>query len=307
MMATKESPLKHTTEQAEHRSTKTSRSWFTFALMTTIFWGVWGALIEIPEKAGFPATLGYCVWALTMIIPSVISLRNAGWQLDTSLKAVVSGLIIGLLGAVGQIVLFHVLVIGPAYLVFPIISLSPLLTILMSYFLLKERASTRSWIGIALALVAIPLLSWQPTDNASHGYGWIIPALFVFAAWGAQAYFMKTANAHMRTESIFFYMTVTGIALIPAALLMTDFNTEINWGWSGPGLAMLIQLLNAVGALFLVFAFRYGKAIIVSPMTNAGAPMITIILSLVIYATVPHPVIITGMVTALVAIVLMAE
>jgi drug/metabolite transporter (DMT)-like permease len=242
-----------------------------------------------------------------MIIPSVISLRNAGWQLDTSLKAVVSGLIIGLLGAVGQIVLFHVLVIGPAYLVFPIISLSPLLTILMSYFLLKERASTRSWIGIALALVAIPLLSWQPTDNASHGYGWIIPALFVFAAWGAQAYFMKTANAHMRTESIFFYMTVTGIALIPAALLMTDFNTEINWGWSGPGLAMLIQLLNAVGALFLVFAFRYGKAIIVSPMTNAGAPMITIILSLVIYATVPHPVIITGMVTALVAIVLMAE
>jgi uncharacterized membrane protein len=66
-------------------------------------------------------------------------------------------------------------------------------------------------------------------------------------------------------------------------------------------------LLNAIGALFLVYAFRYGKAIIVSPMTNAGAPMITIILSLIIYATIPHPAIIGGMLLAIVAIFLMAE
>ena len=275
--------------------------------MTTVFWGVWGALIEIPEKAGFPATLGYCVWALTMIVPSIFSLRNNGWKLDTNRKAVASGLIIGFLGSVGQIVLFHVLIIGPAYLVFPIISLSPLLTILMSYFLLKERTSTRSWIGIVLAIIAIPLLSYQPAENGSHGSTWIWLSLFVFVAWGAQAYFMKTANTHMATASIFFYMTVTAITLIPVALGMTDFNQHINWGLTGPYLATVIQLLNAVGALFLVYAFRYGKAIIVSPMTNAGAPMITIVLSLIIYATIPHTVIIAGMLLAIVAIFLMAE
>ena len=275
--------------------------------MTTVFWGVWGALIEIPEKAGFPATLGYCVWALTMIVPSFFSLRNNGWRLDTNRKAVATGLIIGFLGSVGQIVLFHVLVIGPAYLVFPIISLSPLLTILMSYFLLKERTSTRSWIGIVLAIIAIPLLSYQPAENGSHGSTWIWLSLFVFVAWGAQAYFMKTANTHMATASIFFYMTVTAITLIPVALGMTDFNQHINWGLTGPYLATVIQLLNAVGALFLVYAFRYGKAIIVSPMTNAGAPMITIVLSLIIYATIPHTVIIAGMLLAIVAIFLMAE
>jgi drug/metabolite transporter (DMT)-like permease len=282
-------------------------SWLTYALVTTVFWGVWGALIELPEKAGFPATLGYCVWALTMIIPSFFSLRNNHWKLDTGRRAITSGLIIGFTGAVGQIVLFHVLVIGPAYLVFPIISLSPLLTILMSYFLLKERASRRSWAGIILALVAIPLLAYQPPQSGFHGSGWIILCLFVFAAWGAQAYFMKTANAHMETASIFFYMTVTGIALIPMAIAMTDFSREINWGLRGPYLATAVQLLNAVGALFLVYAFRYGKAIIVSPMTNAGAPLITIVLSLIIYATIPHFIIVLGMLLALVAIFLMAE
>jgi len=284
-----------------------SHSWLTYALITTFFWGIWGALIEIPEKAGFPATLGYCVWALTMILPSFFALKGNRWKLDTNRRAVFSGLIIGFLGAVGQLVLFHVLIIGPAYLVFPIISLSPLLTIILSFFLLKERTSMRSWSGILLALIAIPLLSYQPPSSGFQGTAWIWLSLFVFIAWGAQAYFMKTANTHMQTASIFFYMTLTGILLIPVALVMTDFRQDINWGLKGPYLATIIQLLNAVGALFLVYAFRYGKAIIVSPMTNAGAPMITIILSLIIYATIPHFIIVVGMVLALAAIFLMAE
>lgn len=294
-------------EHARDPSAGQKRSWLTYALATTVFWGVWGALIEIPEKAGFPATLGYCVWALTMVIPAFFSLRSNHWKLDKDRKSVVAGLIIGFTGSIGQLVLFHALIIGPAYLVFPIISLSPLLTILMSYFILKERTTTRSWTGIALALVAIPLLAYQPPANGSYGFVWIVLSLFVFAAWGAQAYFMKTANKHMDTASIFFYMTITGIALIPVAIAMTDFRQEINWGLSGPVLATAVQLLNAVGALFLVYAFRYGKAIIVSPMTNAGAPLITIMLSLIIYATIPHIVIVVGMVLAIVSIFLMAE
>ena len=53
---------------------------------------------------------------------------------------------------------------------------------------------------------------------------------------------------------------------------MTDFSQPINYGRGGPWLAAATQILNAVGALTLVYAFRYGKAIVVSPLTNAGAP-----------------------------------
>jgi hypothetical protein len=66
-------------------------------------------------------------------------------------------------------------------------------------------------------------------------------------------------------------------------------------------------MLNAIGALMLVYAFRYGKAIIVSPLTNAGAPVITIIISLSIYAVLPHYIIMSGMILAISAIFLMAE
>jgi drug/metabolite transporter (DMT)-like permease len=66
------------------------------------------------------------------------------------------------------------------------------------------------------------------------------------------------------------------------------------------------MLLNSIGALTIVYAFRFGKAIIVSPMTNAVAPVITIVLSLIIYQVIPHPIIVTGMIIALVSIFLLA-
>lgn len=282
------------------------RLWLLYALITTLFWGVWGALIELPEKSGFPATLGYVVWALTMLVPVLVALKNVHWKIEYDRRSVWLGSAAGFLGAGGQLILFQALRSGPAYLVFPFISLSPVLTILMSYVLLKERASKRGWAGILLAMVAMPLLSFQPANSAVQGGLWILLALLVFLAWGIQAYVIKFANATMKAESIFFYMTVTGLLLIPFALWMTDFNQPINWGFKGPGLAAIIQILNAIGALTLVYAFRYGKALIVSPLTNAVAPVITIILSLTLYRVIPHPLIITGMVLAMASIFLMA-
>jgi uncharacterized membrane protein len=138
------------------------RPWLIYAIITTTFWGVWGALIELPEKAGFPATLGYVVWALTMIPPALVALKIINWKLEADKKSIFLGCVIGLTGAGGQLILFQALRSGPAYLVFPFISLSPVITIMLSYFFLKERASKKGWMGIALALVAIILLSYQP-------------------------------------------------------------------------------------------------------------------------------------------------
>jgi uncharacterized membrane protein len=284
------------------------RPWLLYALTTTVFWGVWGALIEIPGNAGFPPTLVYIMWALSMIPCAVIGLALAKWKLDIDPKSVFYGSVIGLTGAGGQIVLFEALANGPAYLVFPIISLSPVITVILSVIFLKESASKKHWIGIVMALSAIILMSFQkPDDNAVSGYLWFFFAILVFLAWGTQALFMKIANEHMKAESIFFYMMITGLMLVPVAYVMTDMSTEINWGFKGPYLAFLISILNSIGALTLVYAIRYGKVIIVAPLTNAVAPIITVVLSLLIYAVFPNPVIIAGIVLALIAVYLLAD
>jgi drug/metabolite transporter (DMT)-like permease len=284
-----------------------TRKWLLYAMLTTVTWGVWGAFIEVPEKAGFPATLGFAVWALTTIPVALYGLRVAGWKLEWDGRSMLLGSAIGFLGAGGQLILFEALRLGPAYIVFPVISLYPMLTVVLSVILLGERGGRRAWTGIALAAPALVLLSYQPPSSAAGaGSRWLILCLLVFAMWGIQAYVMKLANRTMRAESIFFYMSSTALVMIPLAVLMTDFSGPINWGLRGAWAAAAVQILNSIGALCLVYALRYGKAIIVTPMTSM-APVLTIIISLILYHILPGQVLVVGMVLASISMYLMAE
>ncbi len=288
---------------------KSDKRWLIFALGTVVLWGVWGAFTGLSAQRGFPETLVYCVWALTMILPAVFVLARAGWKLDRDWKSIVYGLAIGLLGAGGQMVLFYTVTTGPAYLIFPVISLSPLVTILMSFVFLRERTTWMGVIGVILALIALPMFDFSLEAGFSSltaGGSWFPLALIIMACWGIQAYFMKLANNSMSAESIFFYMMVGGLLLVPAAWMMTDFSKPVNWGLDGPWLAAGIQILNAVGALSLVYAFRYGKAIVVAPMTNAGGPLVTAVISLIVANVVPGELKIAGLILAFIASALLA-
>ena len=282
-----------------------NRNWVVYALTTVVLWGVWGALAGLSAQRGFPDTLVYCVWSLTMIPPAVFILARNGWKLDFSSRAIGYGMTIGLLGAGGQMLLFKALTIGPAYFIFPIISLSPAITIAMSFVLLRERTGKLGALGIVLALVALPLFDLSVGQSASGGLGWFALALLIMAAWGVQAYFIKLANNTVSAESIFFYMMVGGLVLTPIAWAMTDFNQPVNTGWDGPWMTAGIQLLNSIGALTLVYAFRHGKAIVVAPLTNAGAPLVTAVLALAFAGAVPGPLKIVGLMLALIASLLL--
>jgi drug/metabolite transporter (DMT)-like permease len=284
----------------------TANSWLRYALLTTIMWGVWGAFTSLPSEHGFPDTLTYVVWALTMIPPAVWALRRADTGLQRDARSVVLGLTIGLLGAGGQMLLFRAVTLGPTYLVFPIVSLSPVITILLSLLLLRERTGRLGLAGITLAVISLPLFDYSPDAQAHHFGNWFVLALAVMLAWGLQAYFIKLANASMTAESIFIYMMLTSLMFIPVALALTDFSKPINLGLYGPWLAAAVQVLNAIGALLLVYAFRYGKAIVVSPLVNAAAPLLTALIALAIAGSLPGPYKLAGVALALAGALLLS-
>jgi len=284
--------------------------WLVLALLVPTFWGIWGGLTEIPEKwisPPFPPTLGYAVWSLTMLPFAAIALKKVGWKLEVSRRAILYGCAVGFSGALGQLILFWVLTQGPAYIIFPIICLSPVVTILLSATLLRERTYLLAATGIALSIPAIFFLSLQePVNSPVHGYVWLVWTIAIFFMWGLQAYFMKSSANCISSEGLFFYMTVTGVALAPVAVLMTNFTLPINWGMRGPWLTAAIQSFNALGCLLFVYAIRYGKAIIVVPMVNGLFPLVTIVLSLLLYHSIPTRYNLAGMILALAAIFLMA-
>jgi drug/metabolite transporter (DMT)-like permease len=261
-------------------------SWVPYAGLLVLFWGVWGAFSGAPTSLyEYPNEMVYILWALTMLVPAYFALR--GKTFDRRPIAAVYGLLIGLTGAGGQLVLFKALSNGPAYLIFPLISISPAITVLMAVAILRERIRLLATIGVVAALASIVLFSITSGSGDASTGPWLILALIVMVAWGVQAYFMKkAATVGVNDATTFGWMTISGLLLIPVAwFMMGDFPSDAPW--QAPALTLGTQLLNAVGALFLVMALSRGKATIVAPVTNALAPVLTIVLSLAVYRTLP--------------------
>ncbi|KDN22018.1 DMT family transporter [Amycolatopsis rifamycinica] len=283
-----------------------ANSWVPYAGLLVVFWGVWGAFSSLPTKLyAYPDPMVYVVWALTMLVPAWFSLR--GKKFDRGRAAAGYGLLIGLTGAGGQLVLFKALTIGPAYVIFPIVALSPAVTVLLAFAALRERLGGWSWAGVVLALVAVVLFSVSTGDGGDSGWLYLLLAVGVCVAWGVQAFFMrKAALAGVDDASTFGWMTVSGLLLIPVAVLMMG-GLPLGFGWQAPALTAGTQLLNAVGALFLVMAMSRGKASIVAPVTNALAPVLTIVLSLLVFGAAPTGFQIAGIVLALAGSTLMVH
>jgi drug/metabolite transporter (DMT)-like permease len=277
---------------------KPNRSWIVYASLLVVFWGTWGALSSLPTQwYDYPDKMIYVIWALTMLIPAYFGLR--GVTFDRRPIAAWYGLIVGLTGAGGQLLLFQALTIGPAYLIFPITALSPAVTALLAIAFLRERLTALAMIGLVAALAALVLFNISDTGGDATAGSWLILAIGIFIAWGVQAFFMKKAAVvGVNDGTTFAYMTISGLLLIPVAfLMMGGFPT--GFPWQAPALTAATQVLNAIGALFLVMALSRGKATIVASSTNALAPVLTVILSLAIYQTVPSIYAVIGIVLAI--------
>ncbi|MEU8363198.1 DMT family transporter [Nonomuraea sp. NPDC048882] len=275
------------------------RSWILYATLLVVFWGVWGAFSSLPTSLyGYPDEMVYVIWAFTMLIPAYFAMR--GNRFDRRPVAALYGLIAGLTGAGGQLLLFQALSNGPAYLIFPIVSLSPVITVLMAIALLRERIQRLAVVGAVAALAAIVLFSIPGSSDDSNTTGpWLLLAVLICVAWGAQAFFMrKAALLGVNDATTFGWMTISGLLLIPVAVLMMG-GLPSGAPWQAPALTAVTQVLNAAGALFLVMALSRGKAAVVAPITNALAPVLTIVLSLAVYQTLPSVYGAVGIVLAL--------
>ena len=279
--------------------TQKKHNWLLYALVTMITWGVWGAF---SDQTILPKTQVYVMWALSMVPCALVALANIRFKLDVRRKPALLSMGVGLLGAGGQLVLFLALDYAPGYLVMPTIAVAPIVTVFLSTVFLKERVSKLGVLGVVLAFVALICFAIPDnTDGSVRSWIWIVFAAVVFIFWGIQAFVMKLANNETPdAESVFVYMALSAVLLIPVALLMGRNEPSLcSFGWGEPMKVFGVQLLNAIGAFTLVYANRYGKAMVIAPLADACAPVIMCIISLILYAHFPSIPQIAGMVAAI--------
>lgn len=132
--------------------------WLPAALLALFSFGLWGlfsklALVYIDSKTALVfQTVG-------VLIIGLITLSMMNFKPATDMKGLGFGLLTGLAYGVGC--LFYLIAAdkGKITTVVTLTALYPLVTIILSYFLLQETINIRQFLGIGLALVAIFLMS----------------------------------------------------------------------------------------------------------------------------------------------------
>ncbi len=139
-------------------------AWLAFSLLTILLWGAWGVTSKIASE-GVDANTNQVFFTFGLL-PLVVwiwcAMRFRPRADDTKRSWIGIGwaFITGILGGTGNIAFFHALVAGgKVSIVAPVTALFPLVTVILAVAILHERLSLQQKCGLALALVAIYLLS----------------------------------------------------------------------------------------------------------------------------------------------------
>jgi bacterial/archaeal transporter family protein len=148
-----------TESQSQRRPT-----WLLWSLATIVLWGVWGLVSKIASN-GVDVYVNQLLYTVGLA-PLMIFVAWTVWKHsprespEARRKGVFWAFLTGILGGLGNLAFFQALVKGgEASIVAPATALFPMVTVLLAVLFLKERLGRTQWGGLALAFVAIYLLS----------------------------------------------------------------------------------------------------------------------------------------------------
>ena len=135
-----------------------------WSIVSIVLWGTWGLVSKI-ASAGVDAYVNqllYTAGLAPLMVFVVITVHKS--RGDAASKSRNAGIfwafLTGILGGIGNIAFFQAMVKGgKASVVSPVTALFPMVTVLLALIFLRERLGRTQWLGLALAFVAIYLLS----------------------------------------------------------------------------------------------------------------------------------------------------
>ncbi|HYA25270.1 MAG TPA: EamA family transporter [Terriglobales bacterium] len=134
------------------------RTWYLYALLTVVTWGLWGVFSKIasnyakPRQALLFQTAGVLIFAVL-----VLTLEN--FRIEWHAVGFTWAALGGFFAFVGFLTFFAALEQGKASTVVTLSALYPLVTIILSIAFLHEKLTPRQGAGIVLALIASVLLA----------------------------------------------------------------------------------------------------------------------------------------------------
>jgi uncharacterized membrane protein len=242
--------------------------WFLATVIGAVVFGTGGFIIKLGSnshpKAGTVVLLGlYSVGSICFAI--AITLQQ-GWIWDPLL--VIAGMFIGLGSVFGNFLWVRAFDYGPASLTGPVINTYNVLVIFIAIGLYGETLGLKEIIGIAIILIALGLLNYDPNEQLriknKVWFGLVGLAIFSF--------FMRSGGLKIAEENginntlLLAFGYPVGIVWFGSTLVRAGRSFPYSVMKKPLALGMLAGLFSFGGLQLFTYALERGPASIISPI-----------------------------------------
>ncbi len=133
-------------------------TWFLPALLALLFWGVWGLFQKLATNH-MPPRAVYIVSALGAVVVVLVVLTTSRFPLHLSAEGTIFAVVAGVCSSLGGLLFLHAVSRGAASVVITFTALYPVITVILSFSLLREAITLKQGMGIVLALLSMVLLA----------------------------------------------------------------------------------------------------------------------------------------------------
>jgi len=135
-----------------------SANWLVLSIITIVTVGIVGFFLKLAFKYSHWTEI-YVVEMATLFVLSLAVYLSQRPSISVGSPGFNYALLAGIMMTVGTIALYLALQEGKAIIVIPLTSIYPVVTIVLSYFILHEQISLVKGLGVILALVALVLIA----------------------------------------------------------------------------------------------------------------------------------------------------
>ena len=133
-------------------------TWFVPAVTALLLWGAWGLFQKLATNEMPPRNV-YLVGAGGAITVVLVMLATSEFPLQVNTRGILFAVLAGICSSLGGLLFLHAVSKGKASVVIPFTALYPLITIILSFTILKETITAKQGMGIVLALISMVLLA----------------------------------------------------------------------------------------------------------------------------------------------------
>lgn len=133
-------------------------NWFPAALLSLLSFGLWGLFTKLTVNH-IDSKSALIYQAIGVAVIGILMLGFMKFKPATDSKGLIYALLTGIAYGIGCLFYFVAASKGKIITVVTLTALYPLVTILFAFLLLKEGINIKQGIGIALAFIAIILMS----------------------------------------------------------------------------------------------------------------------------------------------------